>query len=635
MFTAPQVITGTFLLATLLVLAPYAHTWDRAYVRKYLLAMMPYIQPQEMAWFVSEQCNTEQISDVTEFMRTLNGELGLTQTVLTNRTDIHFIETTMKTHIVSVVFTTGPSDPIMNVQAHSLRDRHLTFNLIIMLNVVSDFDVIRQFLYELALRGFHKPLLYYVSADNGNEVYGYTIFPVFTILNRVNYSAELEAEFTQYIAGGLNVRGYKLRTPLRQDLPGVFRARDTCNDTKCMQGTTFNLLSLYIDYINATLVSYPMPQDRLGGNVIDMKAAFDLLRRKEISFLAHAYALFYDDESISLSYPVGVVRWCLMVPIWNSVSTMFYLLEPFDRMTWFGIIFVFGALLLQQWLWCCLQGTNELVMRLSDSVLRSLCLCTGINIPHSFSAPSALEFLIFTTFFFYGFFLTANYTSLLGSILAVTSFRAQFNTMDDLVAANLSVLIIDYELEFLHASDIVLPANFSRLIQPVDAATFIALQYSFNTNYAYFVTEDKWHFLDLQQQYLKQGIYKFSKICFGSFFVAFPMRRDSFFYRSLEYYIFRMHSSGLLAHYERTAFDYAVQAGLVKRLTYNSEYTSAGMQHLMVVFFMLIAMHMLSLLVFLSELLYHRAAGMRRGRVSEQRTGSDERSTSVKKTVSQ
>ncbi|XP_053963916.1 uncharacterized protein LOC128866900 [Anastrepha ludens] len=595
----------TTIITALICLTPTVQSWDRAYIKDYLLPFTQFLEPQEISWFISEQITATNYEGIQEFMLEINAHLGLAQMVLTQRTDKYLIDTEMKKSILVIVFTTTPTDPIMRVHDRALFSRHYTFNLVIMVNEISDFAVVAHFLCDLKRRHFQKAILYYRSTNGTNEVFGYTLFPEFGIKNRSNYLSELSAEFEESKFGGMNTLGYKLRTPLRQDLPGVFHTPGEIG-LSSWHGSTFSLLLVFTDFINATLVNYEMPKDSAGGELIDMKAALNLIRRDEITLLAHASGLFYEDDYISLSYPITVVRWCLMVPIWNSVSTMFYPLEPFDDLTWLGIVCVFGALLVVQCLWCCLQGTQQLSARLSDSILRSFCLSTGITAPTTtLGAPSVLDFLIFTTFFFYGFFLTASYTSLLGSILTVNLFRAQFNTMDDLIKANISVMIIDYELEFLLSGDEI-PQNFSRLIKPVDIATFIEHQYNFNTSYAYFVTEEKWHFLDLQQQYHKPRFFKFSNICFGSFFLAFPMHRESFLHRSLEYYIFRMHSSGMLDHYERNTFDYAARAGLVKRLANNMNHTSAGMQHLVVVFLMLIAMFVVSFIVLLVECLSFR-----------------------------
>lgn len=83
-----------------------------------------------------------------------------------------------------------------------------------------------------------------------------------------------------------------------------------------------------------------MPPDSLGGQVINMKDALQLIRERKMEFCAHAYALFMSDEELEKSYPLLVVQWCLMVPLYNSVSTYFYPLQPFDWNVWF---FALGA----------------------------------------------------------------------------------------------------------------------------------------------------------------------------------------------------------------------------------------------------------------------------------------------------
>ncbi|XP_054088733.1 uncharacterized protein LOC128922418 [Zeugodacus cucurbitae] len=480
-----------------------------------------------------------------------------------------------------------------------------------MVNIVQDFNVVEQLMLGLKARNFQNTMLYYYSSNGTNELFTYTLYPEYKLVNSSNFLAYLMEALPKRLAGGMDMQGHKLYTPLRQDIPHVFSYKNSRAQT-VWRGSAYNLLKKFMDYGNASLVSYEMPKDRYGGNVIDMKAALDLIRHKKVAVMAHAYALFKEDDEVGKSYPLMVVRWCLMVPIWNSVSTMYYPLEPFDDIIWFIIVVVFLALVSVKCLWCCWQSTHELARRLSDTILECFCLSIGISTPKYFGAPTLLDFLIFTTIFLYGFFLTANYTSLLGSIFTVTLFRAQINTMDDLIATNISVMIIDYELEFLRSGGDELPANFSRLLMPVDSATYSQHQVQFNTSFAYFITEEKWNFLDLQQKYLKQRLFKFTDICFGSYHLAYPLQPDSFLYRNLEYYIYRMHSSGMLGHYQSTAFDYAVHAGLVKRLADNTEFTSAGMQHLAVVFLMLLAMFCVSFCVFVGELVNERLKNKRR-----------------------
>ncbi|XP_054739470.1 uncharacterized protein LOC129245378 [Anastrepha obliqua] len=579
----------------------FVRSWEVEFNRNFLCTLGKIIRVQEMIWFVSDQMNATNSAGCQELIISMYKCLGLTQSILSNRTDIRFIQSENKKHALSVVFTTTPEDPILHVHDLALRGRHFYISLLIAVNIVHDFKVVEQFLLGLNKRHFHSSLLYFYTSNRTNELFGNNMYPEVKPENRSNYLEEIRQLLNKTLAGGADMLGYKMYTPLRQDLPHVFGYVNASGQIN-WRGAAYNLLEVFTNYCNSSLIEYEMPKDRLGGDVIDMKAALELIRRSKVAVMAHAYALFQEDDELSKSYPLKVVRWCLMVPVWNSATTMLYPVEPFDNWTWFGIVGVFGALVVTKCLWCCWQGTHQLATRLGESVLNSFCLSIGIGTPNVFGAPSVVDFLIFACIFFYGFFLTSNYTSLLGSIFTVTLFRAQINTMDDLISANISVMIIDYELEFLHSSGEELAENFSRLILPVDSATFNLHQVQLNSSFAYFVTEEKWHFLELQQKYLKQGIFKFSDICFGSYHLTYPLQTDSLLYRNLEYFIYRTHSSGMLDHYESTAFDYAVKAGLVKRLAANSEFTSAGMQHLAVVFFMLLIMLGVSFIVFVIEL---------------------------------
>ncbi|XP_050324533.1 uncharacterized protein LOC126755858 [Bactrocera neohumeralis] len=563
------------------------------------------VKMQELIWYVSEHLDTANSVGVQELIKTVDECLGLTQMVMSNRTDLRLTQTSLKKESINVVFCTAPHDPILHVHDLMLLGRHNRFSLLIMVNMVDGFQVAEQVLLGLFKSNFENVLLYYYSSNGTNELFGYLYYPKFHYINFTNIFEMISDGLQKQISGGIDLQGYKLYTPLGQSLPHVFSYKNRRSQT-IWSGPGYELLKLFADYCNASLVSYEMPKDRLGGNIIDMKAALDLIRHKKVDVMAHAYALYKADDKLGKSYPLMVVRWCLMVPLCNSISTMYYPIQPFDELVWLGIIFTFVALLLLRYLWCCWLGTN-----LSDSILESVCMSIGLSTPGGIVTPSVLNFFSFACIFFYGFFLTANYTSLLGSILTVTIFHEQINTMDDLIASNTSVMIIDYEMEFLLSEGAELPANFTRLLLPVDPATFNQHQVQLNTSFAYFITEEKWQILNSQQQGLKQRIFKLSDICFGSYHLSYPVQPNWPLQRNLAFYIYRIHSSGLFGHFMRSAFDCAVHAGIVKRMADSPEFKTAGMQHLFVVFSMLLVMLTASVLIFVVELVTYRLSRRR------------------------
>ncbi|XP_037814112.1 uncharacterized protein LOC119605217 [Lucilia sericata] len=395
------------------------------------------------------------------------------------------------------------------------------------------------------------------------------------------------------LAGGMDCQGFKFYTPLRLDLPGVFRYYNKQNIIEKQE-------------------PYPMPADHLGGIVVNMKDTLQLIRNKSILITAHAYALFETDDTIDKSYPLMAVRWCLMVPLKNTISTFYYPIKPFAAYVWFILIFTFFALATTDCLWIIWESQKDpskrshLMWHLRCSILDNLCYMLNISASKNIKRPTWVRFFLYSTVFFQAFFLSTGYTSLLGSILAVTLFRDEINTLEDLIKANISTLIIDYEYDFLLGGQLNLPYDFLKLITPVDSATFYHHQSRLNQTYAYFVTDEKWHFLQLQQTTLKQGLFKLTDICFGSFHLAFPMETDSPLWRNLEYFIYRVHSSGMLHYYESISFEHAVYAGYVQRFTGGNDYQAAGLSHVSMVFLMLLVVSAVCVLIFLGECLHYR-----------------------------
>lgn len=588
--------------------------WDAQILLNYILPLASMIETQELNWFISENLQTKNTENLQEFIITVQTEILVTQTVITNNTDVRARETENKRNYMGLVLTTGPDDYIMTVHDKVLKGRHYYLNFIILVEDVDDLYIVRQILRGMERRNFQNTFLYVCYKNGSSDLYGYSNVPDFQMELRTDLFRYLKTALSSFAYGGLDSKGFVYKTPLRQDIPFVFKSID--RQGKAVQsGTSYKILELFMESINATLKVYEMPKDALGGEVIDMRAAIDLVRKGEVLLLGHTYALFTTDDDVDQSFPIMMVRWCLMVPIWNTVSALYYPLKPFDRVVWYATLFTLFILPITDCLWILCDSLKNkplkrhiLIWRLRGSVLENFCFIINIAASRTIRNPSIMRFLFYAAIWFHGFFLSANYTSLLGSILTVTLFREQINTIQDLVRVNISVMIIDYEYDFLMSGGIILPEDFLKLIVKVDPATFEKHQVNLNKSYAYFVTDDKWRFLDMQQKHLKQGLFKLTDICFGSYNLGFPMETDSTIQRALEYFMRSLHSSGFLQHYEDMAFQYALQAGLVKRFTAATEYTSAHMEHVLLVFYMLIFAYILSTIIFLLENMHYRLA---------------------------
>ncbi|KRF98144.1 uncharacterized protein Dwil_GK27976 [Drosophila willistoni] len=597
-----MVMCYSFLLESLLLgllIEPIA-AWNLQYVHNFLRPFAAFNAFQEIVWFVSQK---QQVPELDQFIRIVDEAFGATatQTVINNNTELRMIRAPARRNHMSFVFTTGVDDPIMEVYNKVLLGRHFYFSVVMLIDNVTEIQLVHDLCRYLYDYQFFNSMIYFQSADGVNQLYGASKFPSMQIENRTDFQTYLRKSLSKVVNARSDVGGYGFPTPLRQDMPHLFRSQ------MGYDGSTYRIIETFVRFINGSFAELPLPPDALGGKAINMKQALQLVRDRRVEFLAHAYALFMPDEGIEKSYPLLVVQWCLMVPTSISVSTYFYPLQPFDFMVWFFVLGAFVALILLELLWLSI-GKKRHSDGINDALLNSFCYIINIATARQLQKPPILRFLLLAAVFFYGFFLSANYTSTLGSILTVNLFHAQINTMEDIIRAQLPVMIIDYELEFLLQLHKELPEEFVKLLRPVDSGIFAEHQTNFNSTHAYFVTEDQWQFLDEQQKHLKQRIFKMSSICFGSYHLAYPLLMDSSLWRDIEYYTFRIHSSGLLNFYTRSCFETALYAGLVTRLPANSEYTSAGLAHLAIAFIYLLVMCVLGGIVFSLEILHARVS---------------------------
>ncbi|XP_034654828.1 uncharacterized protein LOC117892598 [Drosophila subobscura] len=579
-----------------LVAVQATNGWNPRYVHNLLTPFSRLGMFQEIVWFVSQK---DSVDELDQFVR-LMGEAfagSATQTVVNNNTEMRMNRSPAKRNHISFVFTTGVDDPIMEVFRKVLLGRHFYFALIMPLQKVDMKDMkpvhdLLRFAYD---EQFFNSMVYFETKDGFNQLFGVSKFPSMKFDNRTDFMRYFAHASKQVISARSDVEGFRFATPLRQDLPHLFESRGR------YEGSTYRIIDTFVRFINGSFRELQQPPDALGGRVINMKQALQLVRERQVEFCAHAYALFRADDQLEKTYPMLVVQWCLMVPLYNSVSTYLYPLQPFDWTVWFFVLGSFFALICLELLWLKMFGPT--MPGVHAAVLSSFCYIINVPTEGQLQRPSLLRFLLLFTVFFHGFFLSANYTSTLGSILTVNLFHAQINNMDDIVRAQLPVMIIDYEMEFLLEINQELPEEFHKLLRPVDAGIFVQHQTRFNSSFAYFITEDNWQFLDEQQKHLKQRRFKLSNICFGSYHLAFPLQMDSSLWRDIEYFTFRIHSSGLLNFYARSSFQAALHAGLVERIPDNQEYTAAGMQHLAIAFIYLLVMSAIAAAVFTMELL--------------------------------
>ncbi|XP_073847157.1 uncharacterized protein [Musca autumnalis] len=397
-----------------------------------------------------------------------------------------------------------------------------------------------------------------------------------------------------------DLNGYRFETPLLMDPPKVIRNHNKNGDLR-IQGVTYNIIEMCLQYLNGTLVESQTNYSEDG--VVNMKHVLDDVRRNKVELAAHAYALFRNDDELQKSYPLLVVNWCLMVPINNKVFTMFYPLMPFQWTVWLNFLVAFVLINIVCYFFLQFHQLDN-----HNFVLINFCKFITAAPPIASHGTDMPWFEMVLNGFIYvqGFFLAAHYTSMLGSILAVTVIKADINSINDVIHQHLPVMIVDYELEFLEEEGFQLPPKFMELLRPVNTSVFYEHQLNLNNSFGYFATYDTWHFLNLQQAHLKPPIFRYTDICFGDYHLAFPMVAESPIWRDIEYLMFRIHSSGLYYYHEKKSFEYALRAGVVRYLVQDPSFHTVGFTHLRMVVGFLILGFVMAFVSFLNELWQYR-----------------------------
>lgn len=524
--------------------------------------------------------------------------------MVSQQTDFILKENDFKRNMLTLVMLENDlNDEILQIHSHLLKGRHFYISILIIMKAQNDFEKILKILKHLYREKFVNADVYYRNASSQqNEVFGYDTFPEFQVVNKTALAGNVKKFYSKLI-DKTDLKGYVFKTPLMQDPPRVIQYENSIGMPR-IQGITYNIMKMTLEYLNGTLaISQGSEFNR--SSIVDMKYVLDQVRNKHVELAGHAYALFDTDAEIQKSYPISVVSWCLMVPIFNKELRTLYPFIPFESTVWLALLFTFVIINA-----VCYGFLRLHHMDTDKFILINFCKFINTPPPPPKQNPTELWFDMILNGFVYiqSFFLSAFYTSILGSFLAVNIVRNQINSIKDLIELQLPVMIIDYEMEFLLNAEFSLPLNFVRLIKPVNSSTFYQHQLNLNRSFAYFTTYDMWHFLNLQQQHMNTPLFRYTDICFGSYHLSFPMIVESPLSRDVEYLMYRIHSSGLYFYHEKMSFEYALRAGLVHYRHIYSTFQTVGYNHLKLIWGMLLVGLFVALLRFLYELWLERKA---------------------------
>ncbi|KAH8401278.1 hypothetical protein KR009_004384 [Drosophila setifemur] len=250
------------------------------------------------------------------------------------------------------------------------------------------------------------------------------------------------------------------------------------------------------------------------------------------------------------SYPLELVRICVMVPLAPELPKWVYMVWPLGRYIWMSIVLgtFYVALLLKYVHWREPGSATKSFTRNMLQAMAFLMFSPNMNMNLKLKHATLRVITFYTLLFLLGFILTNYHISHLTAFDMKPVFLRRIDSWSDLIGSRLRIIIPDSLLEELR-------------LQPVDYQTLLA---SPPRSFAYVVTMDAWQFFNRQQRVLIQPYFHLSQVCFGGLHTALPMGINSSFAEPLDDFILNVWASGLWNYWEEVAFYYARRGGYAK-----------------------------------------------------------------------
>ncbi|XP_014085166.2 uncharacterized protein [Bactrocera oleae] len=462
---------------------------------------------------------------------------------------------TLRHHIandaLSVVLCAASTDRIWRVVDQRLRKLRRTKVIVVPTNTVTEPKEIFAKLWQLQF--LHVVLLC------NNTVYRYTPFPHLNVYEVHNRSADL------FPPAPTDLQGYTLSTPAENDLPRIFFVRQQRDNATKIRGFAYQIFVNFVRRMNMTLrISNPNQVHDITSSV-NMSIIVEKIAKQQLEISIQPYTSIREHQGI-MSYPIFKLECCLMVPVQNEIPRCLYTVRPLKLGSW---LMIFAAIVyisvMLAWTSPCVPPDAPFLTKLSRTFLESIAQVVFLPSTYQSHQPSMRYLLVYLQLALFGFLLTSWYNNLLSSFFTTILVGEQLDTFESLIEAQLPILTKFHEIDMvLEQVPPALVSKVKKLIVGANSSVQMAHLLNFNNSYAYPVTEERWYFLSLQEQYANKPINRFSKICLGSPCISYPMRLDSHLEEPLTRFILDVQMAGLDFYWLTSDFKDALLAGYVK-----------------------------------------------------------------------
>ncbi|XP_016952919.1 uncharacterized protein LOC108026481 [Drosophila biarmipes] len=361
-----------------------------------------------------------------------------------------------------------------------------------------------------------------------------------------------------YIEQFKNMQGRAIRIVADMLPPRSMQYLDASSGELKIKGYVANLINNFALKVNATLQL---------GTLAQNETLEEIIRRAQHDELDLGVTLetsLYSTSLDTASYPYLLTSYCVMVPVPAKIPYNLVYASIVDPLV-LGIIILLFCLLSTLLIYSQKMSWQELSLAnilLNDRSLRGLL---GQSFPFPSNANKHLR-LIFCILCFASIMMSTMYEAYLQSFFTDPPSGPRIRSFKEFRKFNQKIAITEIEYRRLMNLNHSLLGEIHKSVFTIfdDWQECFRLRDSFNRNYSYLVTWDRWSAYEEQQRLFKDPAFYYAKdLCFSRLiFMSIPMRRHLHYRHLFNDHMMRQHEFGLVNYWKSHSFFDMVRLGI-------------------------------------------------------------------------
>ncbi|XP_060657717.1 uncharacterized protein LOC132792388 [Drosophila nasuta] len=397
-----------------------------------------------------------------------------------------------------------------------------------------------------------------------------------------------------------------IRSPFSTDIPHAFIYNDSRKAKSYYRGPYAESIQSF-----AQVFHYALQMDHIDSlpNKRDLQ---ELIAEGVYNMSVHGVlirTLLDDPRNITqYSYPLEVMRNCVMVPLAPELPKWMYMVWPLGRYVWTSLFLsiFYVAFLLRYVHW------EETIARsYTRNLLHAMALLMyspNMNMQLRMIHVPLRTLVFYTLLYIQGFILSNYHISHMTSFDMKPVFVKPINTWADLIESRVRIIIPDTLLEEIRSLPGLDVSSLNPQFKPLIWQDYQNLLTAPPRQFAYVVTQDAWDFFNRQQAVLIQPYFHMSQVCFNGLFNAYPLQKDAPFADALDRFMLYVRQAGLWGYWEDMAFIYAVRANYAKVFLDTYPVEPLNLEFFSTAWIVIVVGLPISLVVYLLEYLWWRCS---------------------------